>query len=768
VLSVTNALFFRSLPIPDAEQVMTMTVLREEGAPAQVISYPDYLAYRDGTEAAFSSFAALANWSFAVRGAEGAESVPGAFVSGNYFRMLQVEPALGRFLTPDDDRAGAPPAVVLGHQLWRERFGGDPAVVGSTVHLNAQPLTVVGVASERFRGSLLTSAPQLWVPIAARHFLAPTLVESEGTNINWLRPQGRLAAGVERGQAAAALTVVGRQISAERAPPQQVVGIGLAPAGRVPENMRGEATTLSGILLIASAMVLLIASINVAGMLLARATARRREIGIRLAIGAPTRRLVRQLLTESVLLFLVGGVVGVAFGYWLTGLLASLLTVQGGPLPLQNLAVPMEGGVLALALLVSLVIGVVFGLAPALQAARTELVASLKDAGAAGRGPSALRSLLVVGQVSMCLLLLLATGLLMRSLYEAGRVELGFEPAGVLTGRLNLQGSGYDDVTGAAVMHELRERLSAIPEVQAAAFAYARPLGGMGMDTGLEVGGGESVPVSYNLVGPGYFETLGIPLLQGRALTETDGPTAPRVAVVNEAFTRQHFPGESVVGRTVRVAGEETEIVGVAGDSRWESLDEQAVPFVYTSLAQDPQASTALLLRTAGDPTSLEATVRREIRVLDSDLPFQGVTTLEESVRQLTLSQRIAAQGAGAFGLVGLLLAVVGLYGLLSYLVAQRTREIGLRMALGARSRNVIRLVLREGALLVSAGAVLGALASLWLLPALGDLLFGVAPTDPVAVVGVVLLLVAVTLAACLVPARRAARVDPMTALRAE
>jgi predicted permease len=368
----------------------------------------------------------------------------------------------------------------------------------------------------------------------------------------------------------------------------------------------------------------------------------------------------------------------------------------------------------------------------------------------------------------MCLLLLLATGLLMRSLHEAGRVELGFEPTGVLTGRLNLQGGGYDDAAGAALMRELRERLSAIPEVRSVAFAYARPLGGIEMDTGLEVAGGEAEPLYFNDVGPGYFEALGISLLQGRALTENDGPTAPGVAVVNEAFARQHFGGESAVGRTVRIGGEETEIVGVVGDSRWASLDEQAAPFAYRPLARVSRGSVALMVRTAGDPAALEAVVRREIRSLDSDLPFQAVTTLEESVRGLTLSQRIAARGAGAFGLVGLLLAVVGLYGLLSYLVAQRTREIGLRMALGARTGSVIRLILRQGALLVAVGALLGVLASLWLLPALGELLFGVAPTDPLAVAVVLLLLLAVTLAASYLPARRAARVDPMTALRAE
>jgi len=769
VLSVANALFFRALPVPDAGRVVTATEYREDGSPAQVVQHPDYLVYREATGGVFTELAAVGSRTFGMRTGEGAETVPGAFVSGNYFRMLRVQPALGRFLEEADDVAGAAAVAVLSHDLWQSRFAGDPAVLGRTVHLNAQPLTVVGVASEGFHGSLITSTPQLWVPIAAREVVAPELREVEGGRWHWLWMQGRLTDGVDRRQAEAALTVVVRQLSDEREEPSRAASVGLTAAGSVPAGMRGEARTLSGIMLVASALVLLLASVNVAGMLLARATGRRREMAIRRAIGAGSGRLVRQLVTESALLFLVGGAFGLVLAYGLVGVVAGLLTTPGGPLPLANLDPSMEGGVLALALIVSLVIGLLCGLAPALQAARGELGGSMKEASAgSGRSRSRLRSALVVGQVALCLLLLMATGVLIRSLQEAARVDLGFEYAGVLTARLNLGARGYDAESGAALYRRLGERLRSLPMVQGVSFSDVYPLGGMEVTTSLSVAGAEPVELMYNPVSHGYFGTLGIPLRRGRGFDEGDRAGAPPVAVVNESFAHRYFPGESPLGRPIRISDQEVEIVGVVGDTRWSSLEEEAFPFAYRPLEQDHASAVSLILRTSGDPMALATLVRRELQAIDPDLALQNVTTLAETVARLTLPQRIAARGAGVFGGVGLLLTLVGLYGLLAYTVSQRTREIGVRMALGAAAGNVVGMVLRQGALLVAVGAAAGLALSVWLLPLLGGLLFGVVPSDPAALLTVLLLLAGVTMAAAYLPARRAARVDPMVALRAE
>jgi len=768
VLSLTGALFSATLPIPQADRVVAVTEHREEGGPGQVVQYPDYVAYRDGAASVFGALAAVGNRTFTARTGQGTESMPGAFVSGNYFRMLRVEPALGRYLTPEDDRGGAAPVVVLSHRFWQNRLDSDPGVVGRTLHLNGQPTTVVGVAGEGFRGSVMTASPELWVPIATREILAPELVEGDGRT-HWLWMQGRLADGVDRRQARAALTVVGRQLSQEREERSGVRAIGLTPAGSIPAAMRSEATTLSGILLIASMLVLLIASINVAGMLLARAITRRREMAIRLAIGAGASRLVRQLLTESALLFLLGGAAGVVLAYWLVGLLAAPLTTPGGPLPLPlaNLDPAIDGGVLVLSLLVALGAGVLAGIAPAIQSGRSDLVVSLKGTPSES-GRSRLRSALVVGQVAICFLLLMATGLLMRSLQEAARVDLGFEPAGVLTGTLDLARAGYDGQSGRAFYRDLADRLERSPGVMGVSFSDVHPLAGSEVTTVLEVAGGERVELWYNPVSRGYFETLGIPLRQGRVFGEADREEAPPVAVVNESFIRVHSGGASPIGRTIRMGGEEVEIVGVVGDTRWSSLDEDPFPFAYRPLEQDFTPAVSLLVRFAGEATAAEAVVQRELHALDPDLPLLGVTTHDRTVREHTVPQRIAAYGAGAFGVVGLLLAVVGLYGLLAYTVGQRTREIGIRMALGARAGNVAHLVLRHGATLMAAGAGAGILASLWVLPRLGGLLFGVTSTDPAAFMSVLLLLLAVGLLAAYLPARRAARVDPMIALRAD
>jgi predicted permease len=769
VLSIANALYFRSLPIPEAERVVTVLENRPEGDPAGAFSYPDYLVYQEGAPEAFSELAVIGNSQMGLRTDAGAEPLAGALVSGNYFQMLGVQPALGRFLLPDEDAPGRAAVAVLSHETWRTRFGGDPGVLGRVVHINGHQLTVVGVAPRGFRGTQMTTSPEVWVPLASRDFLVPGLAEQEGRTIAWLSMHGRLAEGVERTRAVAMLSAVGQRLSPERSQSRQVSGVQLTPAGSIPLNVRGTASTMAGILVIASGLVLLIASTNVAGMMMARAMQRRREVAVRLALGAGSGRLVRQLLTESGLLFLIGGAVGVLVAYRLTDLAGAFLSTTGGPLPLGNVDPTPDAAVLVVALLISLIAGVVFGLAPSLQATRVDLAASLKEGSAnAGTGRSPLRSFLVVGQVAMCVLILVGAGLFIRALHEAAQVDLGMEARGVLTGRMSLAPHGYDAERGLAFYQVLTERLAATPGVLTASVSQSHPLAGWETSWGMSIGGEDVGSVPINAVDGAYFATLGIPLVQGRSFDHRDRADAPGVAIVNESLARQYFPGMAAIGRTIEMPGGEREIVGIVGDSKWSSLEEEGVPFAYLPLEQAYPQSVSLLVRTSGDPSRLEGAIRREVGLLHPDLALQGVTTLSETVAQLTLPQRIAAWSAGAFGVVGLLLAVVGLYGVLAFAVTMRTREMGLRMALGASVASVIRLVLRQGVLLVTVGAAIGIGASLALTPLVGDLLLGVDTRDPLAFVTVVVLLFVVAMLASYLPARRATRVDPMVALRAE
>jgi predicted permease len=664
--------------------------------------------------------------------------------------------------------------VVLGHTLWQRRFGSDPRVVGRAVTLNAQPFTVIGVAPPGFRGSVVGLALEAFVPLSMQRELrgGGDLLAARGAR--WLAGVGRLRPGTDIRAAEAQLQAVSRRL----------VEGGLAPKGggvalhTFWDTPTGGARVLRPVLLVLAgvvALVLLIACANVANLLLARATGRRREVALRLSLGASRARLVRQLLTESVLLALLGGAAGLLVAAWSTGLLMAFT-------PPSDLPIALTPRVDAAALLVTFALscgtGLLFGLVPALQASRADQAGVLRDESAAvvgGRGRQRLRAALVAGQVALSLVLLVAATLLLRSLYRAHTLSPGFETRGVLLASLDLQGGGYTPQTGAAFWRALWPRLRHLPGATGATFTRRAPLGLGGTSTttvnveGYAAPDGQPAWAHFHAVGPEYFRTLGARLVAGRDFTEADAQGAPRVAVVSETMARRYWGKESPLGRRLELRrGEWWTVVGVAAEAKDRQLTEPAVPHLFVPVFQQHYAALTLLVRAAGDPRALAPAVSAQVRGLDPALPVYEVRTLAEHARGSSFPQRLGGSLLAVFGVLALALAAIGLYGVLAYSVGQRTREIGIRVALGAAASDVFRMVMRQGVAVAAVGVVLGLLAALPAARALRALLVGVGPWDPLSFAVVTAALLAAAAAACAVPARRATRVDPAVALRAE
>jgi predicted permease len=786
IFSLIDKLLWRQLPVNDPERLVLLSA--ESVSPRflnTIFSYPDYKDYRDGNNV-LAGLIAFRDVDASVGEGEGAERVGGELVSGNYFDVLGVRPERGRFLRPDDDGApGQNPVVVLSHGLWQRRFGADPNIVGKTVTLAGAGYTVVGVAPKEFGGMALERPARFWVPLAMEPQLTgETMFARDKRGAAWLRLAGRLKPGVSLEQARAGLDLLARQVreahtpESDRGLPFYERRMLLEPGGGGISILRRDLSKPLELLLATVGLILLVACANVANLLLARAAARRKEIAVRLALGAGRARLVRQLLTESLLLAAAGGTAGLLFAEWLNGL---LLTYNPYRIDLAQttFAAGPDARVLSFTLAVSALSGVVFGLVPALQSSRPDLVPALKGETTAGRGAARLgpRGPLVVLQVALSLVVLVGAGLLVRSLRNLFAIDPGFRTARVLLVPISLDSKNYDEGRAREFLRELDERLRALPGVEALSAATVTPMGGGVFTRSITVEGytpqpGENVGVDANEVGPGYHELMGIPLAAGRGFTEQDRAGAPRVAVINEAMARQYLPGQNPLGKRLFLGrgSAPLEIVGVARDSKYHSLTESPTPHLDTPILQDPYAYRYVVVhvRAKGDAAALLAEVRREVKALDPTLSLAGAGTLADELGNSLAASRMAATLTTLFGLVALVLAAVGLYGSISYTVAQRTREIGIRIALGARPRDVLALVVGRGLLLVAAGAGAGLAAALALTRLASGLLYGVSATDPLTFVSVALLLAAVTFAACLIPARRAAKVDPLVALRYE
>ncbi|HTQ81149.1 MAG TPA: ADOP family duplicated permease, partial [Thermoanaerobaculia bacterium] len=703
----------------------------------------------------------------------------GQMASGNYFSLLGVHAALGRTFSPEEDREGAGrPVVVLSDHLFRERLDGDRRVLGRTILLNSHPFTVIGVAPPEFTGLDVGARPELWVPMAVNAQIRTD------PNVNWygkrrglsISAVGRLKPGVSFAQAQAEAAALSQRFERDYPVDNKGRGFTLLPLAQaaVGPNERQGIVAASGLLLTVVGLVLLIACANVANLLLARAAARRKEIAIRLSVGAGRGRLLRQLLTESLLLALLGGAAGLLLASFADRLVLRLLpslplTVS----PALNLGI--DGRLLLFTLGLSLATGVLFGLAPALETSRPGLVVALKSQAApAGSGGRRLagRNLLVAGQVALSLVALIAAGLFLRSLSEAQHIDPGFAADRLLRVRCNLGLQGYDGTRAEAFERDSIERLSAIPGVAAATLAQAGPFQGA-LARSVFVDGRETSSdgtlIQANGVGPRYFETLGVPLLAGRELTEADRAGAP-VAVINQFMAEKFFPGENPVGQRFRFFGETRpiEIVGVARNAKYFSLSEPPQPYIYLPLPHRYVGGLTLLVRAASDPAAILPTAERQVRDLDKQLPLTGVATLRQVISDDLWAPRLGAGLLGLFGALALLLAAVGLYGVMSFSVAQREREIGVRMALGARPGEVVGLVLFQGMGIVALGLAAGLIIAFAASHLAATLLYGVSPTDPLAFSLTSVLLALVGLASTFLPARRATAVDPMLVLRQE
>ena len=778
VFSLVDAVLLRPLPVERPDQLIALTTVDHHGD-----GYPHGLSYADLTDYrkmdnVFAGLAVFAPVPLSLTSGGASERVWGVIAAGNYFELLGVKPILGRAFRPDDDRApGASPVAVISHGFWQRRFGADPGAVGRTVSLNGHAFTIVGIAPEGFVGTEVIFAPDVWVPVMMHGEVLPG-----SDNLLTTRPAhnfralGRLRPGVSLAQAQAAADVTAGQLEQAYPATNKGVRLRLFPQreARIEAGMGQTLALMAGVIMAVVGLVLLISCTNVANLLLARAATRRKEIGIRLALGAGRWRLVRLLLVESVLLALLGGGAGALVAFWGVDLLQGFRPPTDIPF---LLALRLDTRVLGYTFALSLVTGVVFGLAPALQASRPDLVGALKgEAAAVGRGARRyrLRDLLVVAQLALSLLLLICAGLFLKSLQGARRVDPGFNPDRALTMSVDLSRQGYDEARGREFFRRSAERVEALPGVESASWASPLPLSFSSEGADVVIEGfvprpdQDRVGIMMSTVGLKYFQTLGTPLLDGRDFSAEDREGKPGVVIVNETMARRYWPGRGALGRRLSLSGAQgpyLEVVGVARDGKYRQLGEEPRPYMFLPLLQNYRGEATLVVRGAGEL----AGVRREVQALDSNLAIFDVKTLAEHVAgRALLGPRMGATLLAIFGLVGLLLAAAGIYGVISYTVTQRTREIGVRMALGARAPDVLRMVLAQGGQFVFAGIALGMVAAVALTRVLASLLYGVSSTDPAIFFGVSLLLAGVALLACLLPARRAAKVDPLVALRQE
>jgi predicted permease len=773
VFSFVNALFLQPPPLPEPERLV-----RLYGSDGRAnFSYPNFADLR-ARSLSFEGLAAHQIAEVSLGAGVEAENAQGEVVTGNYFNVLGARAARGRQLTTDDDaNVGAHPVVVISHGMWQRRFNGDPAVVGRKALLNGHPFEVVGVMPEEFRGTYAAFASEFWVPMAMQAQVRPRgLSHLENRGWGWLSGTGRLKTGVTREQAEAEVSSLGAQLREEHPAVNQNIGFTLVPARALPESLNRGASGLVGFVLAVTGLVLLAACANVAGVLLSKVASRTQEIAVRQSLGATRGRLVRQWLTESLLLAALGTAAGLFLAAWIGDALKLLV-----PPDFTGFApdLRLDLRVLLFALGLTILTGVLCGLFPALRAGRADVYSALKSGakGATGAlGRTRLQQAFVVAQIAVSLLLLVVAGLLLRSLREAQTFNPGFDAERLLLARFDLSRNGYEPERGAAFFFDLAERLRSQPGVRAAALATVVPLGPDAESYGFGIPGHQPPPgrpgiaLDANIVGPGYFEAMGIPVVSGRGFDGRDAATNARpVVVVNETFARKYFEGQDPVGRTLRSGGDgDVEIVGVVRDIKYYSPGELPLPFIYLAFPQRYAPYMTVHVRTSGDPRDLFRTVRREAEALDPRVAVTSLTTLTELRRASLFAGRAMALVSTAFGLLALLLAAVGLYGVMSYAVSRRTHEIGVRVALGASRADVLRLVVGQGMALTLAGVGVGLAASLGLTRLLSGLLFGVSATDPATFAAAALFLAAVALLACYVPARRAMKVDPMEALRHE
>ena len=798
IFSLVNAVMLKMLPVKHPEQLVVIdwraktwprishsgNTWGPRGGPitASSISYPAFRQLRAQNQV-LSDLFVFADLEQAHLTVDGyAEIASGHLVSGNYFSGLGVQAVEGRTFTDQDDRPDAEPVAVISFRYWNRRFGMDPAAVGKRVEVNSVPVLVIGVTPREFFGVSPGDYPDIWIPVSLQPRIAPQWGGEKKSLLGaasdwWVQPWGRLKPGVSEQQARAALDVIFRQsitagLSSPLAP-ESMASIQINPGSRGLDDLRSEFSQPALILMSVVGLVLLIACANVANLPLARAIARQREAAVRLALGAGRLRLVRQSFTESVLLASLGGALGLVLAFQGGELLLALMSP--GETPLQ-LDVRPDAHILAFCVVISLLTGVLFGLAPALRSTRIDVCPVLKGAagsvkGGSGRSRWSLSKVLVAAQVAVSLLLLIAAGLFVRSLQKLNSMDVGFNRENLLLFGIDGSLSGYKNEQLGGLYSRIQESVEALPGVRSASLSRHSLIGDGSSRSGISVPGyanrpDEEMPVYGNRVGPGFFETIGIPILLGRGLTIHDNETAPKVVVINEALARRYFSNQSPLGRRVSWNNKDCKIVGVAKDAKYHNMREEVQPTVYEPYLQSGVGRMIFEVRTAGDPGSIIPIVRRAVASVDRNLPLYNVGTQVQQIDSYLIQERLFAKLTGCFGALAMLLASIGLHGVMSYAVARRTGEIGIRMALGAQRRDVLWQVLRETMLLVAIGLIIGLPAALASTRLIRNQLFGLKPTEPFTILVATLLLVLVAVFAGYLPARRASRLDPMVALR--
>lgn len=773
IFSLVNTALLRPLPIEDPEQLVSLANTSENRV-FSTFSYPNYKDFRDRNDA----FAGLIAYRFAPLSVshDGVnERLWGYVVTGNYFEVLGVQAFMGRMISTEDDKqAGAHAVTVISYEGWQRRFGSDSAVIGKSLIVNGRNFTIIGVAPKGFFGTEIVAAPEFWFPMAmqAEIEVGDNWLDKRGVENIFV--QGRLKHGVSVLQAQAALNSIALKLEREYPDINEDKRVTIGPAGYMTGSLRGAVLGFTGILMVVVAFVLLLACTNLVNLLLARAVERRKEIAVRLALGASRRRLVRQLMTESMLLAIISGALGLLLAYWLVSLAVGLKPPVDVPLSVD---LHVDYRVLIFTCLASLGTGVLFGLLPALQATKVDLQTALKgETSGTGTRRSLLKSGLIVLQVSLSLVLLVGGGLMLRALQRAQTLDLGFNPNNVVEASFDLRLQGYDKTRSLEFHQRLIERVRALPGVKSAGLVDLAPVDlhfsrAPVFTEGQPVERAKAPVAMTSRASSGYFQAMGTPLVRGRYFNEQDDEKATQVAIINETFARRLWPGEDPLGKRFQLGRADqppVQVIGVVADGKYAGLNESPQPYVCRPLTQAYSGAVTLIVRSDTDPQKLIPIIRSELRQLDPHLPLSSSKLLTERLAMPLLPVRVAAAVLSSFGLLALALAAIGIYGVMSYAVSRRTREIGVRVALGAQASDVLRLILRQGMVAPLIGVAFGILAALALTQLLRSLLFGVSPGDPLTYAGVAVLLSFVAALACYIPARRATRVDPMVALRDE